>query len=323
MDPWQLTTADFDPAGTGLTVGLASIAAAVPGVAANRTRILAALEAFRERQVNLAVFPEFSLTGVFWEDEVACRPYMEGAAWEHQRAFIESSIRPLLDDTLRLVVLSVLRPAEEPPDGRFFNSTLIVGRDSGGRPVEAVYDKAVPAGIEGRYLAGSGGRRLVLDTPWGRLGFLTCYDLCFPELLLGYHLADRVDGMVLTAAWRGPAPRSYPGLGIEETQFYGKQWEMLVPAQAALSQAWFFAANAVGRHGLSGAEYWGGSGVWAPSGLPLLRAAPGNEQLLVLRHIPLRAEVRRERAEFDYRSDRQAAGLSPPSLPPAVVVDAR
>ncbi len=200
---------------------------------------------------------------------------------------------------------------------------MIIGRTAAGRPVEAIYDKAVAAGIENRYLRGGGGRRLVLETEWGRLGFLTCYDLCFPALLQGYHLVDQVDAIVLTAAWRGPASRRYPGLGLEETNYYGRLWEMLIPAQAAVSQTWFFAANAVGIHAISGATYWGGSGVWAPSGLPLLRAAHDVEELLVLRHIPLRTEGRRERVDFDYRADHARAGLANPDLPATLVVDGR
>jgi predicted amidohydrolase len=319
----KITTAAFNPDDAGLTVGLANIQATVPDVSANQARIREALAVFRREGVNLAIFPEFALTGTFWEDEATCRPYMQGATLEHQRRFIDDTIRPELDNTLRLVVLNVLRQAEPPQGNRFFNSTLVIGCTPAGRPFEASYDKAVPAGIENRYLAGGGGRRLVLETAWGRLGILTCYDLCFPSLLLGYHLVDRVDAVILTAAWRGPAPRRYSGLGIDEADYYGRLWELLIPAQAATSQAWFFAANAVGSHGISGATFWGGSGIWAPSGLPLLRAAHDAEELLVLRHIPLIAESRRERADFDYRADHAAAGLEPPDLPAAHVVDSR
>jgi predicted amidohydrolase len=323
MAAFKMTTATFDPHGAGLTVGLANIQASVPDVAANQALIREALAAFRREGVNLAIFPEFALTGTFWEDDATCRSYMLGATLEHQRRFIDHTVRPALDDTLRLVVLNVLRRADPPHGNRFFNSTLVIGRSLAGRPVEASYDKSVPAGIEKRHLTGGGGRRLVLETTWGRLGFLTCYDLCFPSLLLGYHLVDRVDAVILTAAWRGPAPRRYSGLGIDENDYYGRLWELLIPAQAAAAQAWFFAANAVGSHAISGATFWGGSGVWAPSGLPLLRAAHDMEELLVLRHIPLVDESRRERADFDYRADHASAGLAQPALPAAHVVDCR
>jgi len=322
MSSFKVTSADFGSEPHGLAVGIANIKADASDVAANQDRIREALSLFNERGVHIAVFPEFCFTGYFWEDESACRAYMETATLEYQESFIMRTVRPFLNKTLRFIVLNVLRRAGSSPD-RFYNSTLVIGRTSAGREITAFYDKAVPSGIENRYQTPGGGRRLVLETEWGRFGFLTCYDLCFPGLLLGYHLVDRVDAVILTAAWRGPATRTYTGLGLKEEYYYGRLWEMLIPAQAAATQAWFFAANAVGCHRISQATFWGGSGVWAPSGLPLLRAGHEGEELLILHHIPLSEECRRERADFDYRSDGCAAGLPDIATIPAQVVDGR
>ena len=60
----------------GLSVGLANISAVVPDIDANKDKILRAARVFKEKRVNLAVFPEFCLSGYFWEDEDACWPYM-------------------------------------------------------------------------------------------------------------------------------------------------------------------------------------------------------------------------------------------------------
>ncbi|MBI5580800.1 MAG: carbon-nitrogen hydrolase family protein [Deltaproteobacteria bacterium] len=239
-------------------VGLANLEAMVGNISANQERIRQALACFRDHGVNLAVFPELSLSGYFWDDEAGCRSYMETAGLENQRGFIDGAVCSALDDTLRFVVLNILRQSTDPGEKRFVNSTLVVGRTASGARVEAFYDKAVLPGIEKRYLVGGGGRRLVLETEWGRFGFLTCYDICYPSMLLGYHLLDRVDGIILAASWRGPALRRYPGLGLESDDYYGHLWESLIPAQAATSQAWFFAANAVGRHAVSGDVFWGG-----------------------------------------------------------------
>ena len=54
------------------TVGLANIHAVVPGIEENKAKIERACRVFKQRGVNVAVFPEFSLSGYFWEDEAAC-----------------------------------------------------------------------------------------------------------------------------------------------------------------------------------------------------------------------------------------------------------
>ena len=50
-----------------LSVGLANINAEVPNIEANKDKILRAVSVFRERGVNIAVFPEFCLSGYFWD----------------------------------------------------------------------------------------------------------------------------------------------------------------------------------------------------------------------------------------------------------------
>ncbi|MFH0996338.1 MAG: carbon-nitrogen hydrolase family protein [Pseudomonadota bacterium] len=315
---------DFGSGCIGPTVGLANIHARVPDVSANQRRIRDALVCFREHGVHLAVFPEFSLTGYFWKDQKSCRLYMESATLEHQREFIETSIRPVLDETLQFVVLNVLREADNRlcPQ-RFLNSTLVIGKKKNGDRIEAIYDKTFLPGVEKEYETGGKGQRLVLDTQWGRIGFLICYDLCFSALLQAYQFVDHVDAIVLQASWRGPAIRHFPVAGPKNIHYYGYLWDTLIPAQAALSQTWFFAANAVGRHNISKDLFWGGSGIWTPSGLPVLRASNNSEELIILRHIPVTAERQRERRDFDYSADFAAAGLSEPYRAEAVVVNAK
>jgi predicted amidohydrolase len=313
----------FDSDCSGPTVGLANIHASVPDLAENQARIRNALACFRKHAVQLAVFPEFSLTGYFWKDEKSCRPYMESATLDHQQAFIEETVWPFLNDTLQFVVLNVLRKVTDPiHPPRSFNSTLVIGKNGTGDRIQAIYNKTFLPGIEKQYTIGGEGHRLVLETPWGRIGFLICYDLCFPSLLQAYQLVDHVDAIVLQASWRGPAIRSYPVCGLKDTHYYGHLWDTLIPAQAALSQTWFFAANAVGRHNISHDVFWGGSGIWAPSGLPVLRATNHAEELIILKQVPITGERQRERLDFDYATDFAAADISPPYRSGAVVVTA-
>jgi predicted amidohydrolase len=324
MPDFKVKVAELALPEAGCCVGLANLNATVGNIPANRERIQRAIACFRDRGVHLAVFPELCLSGYFWEDEAGCRPYMESATLDRQRDFIDNVIRPALNESLRFVVLNLLRRATPEHQAPLVNSTMVIGRTLSGEPIEGFYDKTFLPGLEKRYLTSGGGRRLVLDTEWGRLGFLTCYDLCFPALMLGYQLIDRVDGVILTSCWRGPAHRSYPGLGLDDQGYYGRLWEILIPAQAALSQTWIFAANAVGRHAISSAVFCGGSGIWAPSGHLLIRAANDSEELLILKNIPLTPERRREQADFDYAADFEAAGLTWPSpLNKASVINGR
>jgi predicted amidohydrolase len=77
----------------------------------------------------------------------------------------------------------------------------------------------------------------------------------------------------------------------------------MMASQAAAHQIWVIACNAVGRHPISGAEFWGGSGVWAPSGLPLVQASRINEELLIAHNIDIKAHREFEKDDFNYALD--------------------
>jgi hypothetical protein len=47
------------------TIGIANIHAVVPDIEANKDKITRAVEIFKERKVNLAIFLEFCLSGYF------------------------------------------------------------------------------------------------------------------------------------------------------------------------------------------------------------------------------------------------------------------
>ena len=57
-----------------LSVGLANIHAEVPDIEANKDKILRAASIFKERGVNIGVFPEFCLSGYFWDEREDCLP---------------------------------------------------------------------------------------------------------------------------------------------------------------------------------------------------------------------------------------------------------
>src|SRR3954454_25307857 len=79
----------------GLSLGLANISAVVPDIDANKDKVLRVARIFKERGANVVVFPEFCLSGYFWDDEERCRAYMEGALTERHTDWLEGELRAL------------------------------------------------------------------------------------------------------------------------------------------------------------------------------------------------------------------------------------
>ncbi len=285
------------------SVGLANIHAVVPGIEENKAKIERAARIFAELGVNVAIFPEFSLSGYFWDDEPACRAYMDQAVTENHLDWISEVLLPLCTGELRAIVLNNLTAG---PSGEYLNRTIIVSpRVDDPLAAEHSYDKIFLPGIEKTFTAPGGDDRLVVDSvdrP-GRFGFTTCYDYLFTELLRRYAFDDRVDAIVQIASWRAVSSREYPGMNVRTELYYGELWDSVLGAASAQNQVWTIACNAVGRHGITGDAFWGGSGIWAPSGIGLVQASHFNEELLVVHNVDIRGGRQFELDDFDYEFD--------------------
>lgn len=284
-----------------LSVGLANIHAAVPDVEANKDKILRVARIFAERGVNIAVFPEFCLSGYFWPERDDCLAYMRDALVENHTDWIEKELQPLLGDGFEAILLNGLTAA--PTTDRFLNRTFAVGLGPDYLADESTYDKVFLPGIEKDYTVSGRDDRLVLTTRHGRLGFTTCYDYLFNELLREYSMAGEVDAIVQIASWRATGNRDYPGMNLRTDRYYGDLWDCVLPAASATNQIWTIACNAVGDHGVSGATFWGGSGIWAPSGICLIQASHTREELLIVHNVDLRGAQAAEQGDFDYGFD--------------------
>jgi predicted amidohydrolase len=108
---------------------------------------------------------------------------------------------------------------------------------------------------------------------------------------------------VQLASWRGVATRDYPGLNIRTDTYYGQLWDWALGANSAMNQVWTIACNAVGQHPISGARFWGGSGIWAPSGIKLVQASHFNEELLIVHNIDFKGALETEKNDFNYEFD--------------------
>lgn len=283
-----------------VTVGLANIEAAVPNIEANRDKIVRSLDTFRNHGVNVAIFPEFCLGGYFWDDQKSCQPYMEQVSIENQMDWIENEVRCMLDENLRAIVLNCLRRGRS---GKFLNSTFFISDRTEMMDEEHIYDKIFLPGIEKTYTESGGDDRMIVDTRLGRFGFTTCYDQLFSPLLVEYAAIEKVDAIINIASWRANALRDYPSMNVRTDTYYGDLWDLIQASTAATNQVWSIACNAVGTHGVSGAKFWGGSGIWAPSGLPLVQASRTSEELLIVHNIDLKGQTQAERDDFDYSID--------------------
>jgi len=284
-----------------LSVGLANIHAEVPDVEANKDKILRAASIFKERGVNIAVFPEFCLSGYFWKQRGDCLPYMKEALSENNADWIERELQPLIGDDLEAVILNNLTAGTQPDC--FLNRTFAVGRDADYLADENTYDKVFLPSAEKDYTESGRDDRLVLQTRHGRLGFTTCYDYLFSELLREYSMVEKVDAIVQIASWRAAGRRDYPAMNLRTDHYYGELWDSVMPASSATNQVWTIACNAVGAHGVSGVPFWGGSGIWAPSGICLIQASHVSEELVIVHNLDIEGAQESEKDDFDYAFD--------------------
>ena len=300
---------------SNISIGLANISAKVGDIEFNKNKIVEAAKLMKLKGANMCVFPEFCLAGYFWdttpqkgidnEEQVGnenCWRYMNEAIIENHLDWIEQELKPLLDDSLQFIIFNNIRKGKN-NNKKYMNSTYIIHKDLNILDENNIYDKILLPGIEKVYTITGKDDRMVLDTKWGKFGFTSCYDACFVELMREYSQTDKIDAIIEIASWRGTAERDYPEVNVKTDTYYGNLWDMLMPAHAAINQVWVICCNAVGVHNISNARFWGGSGLWAPSGLKIIQASNSNDDLLILHNIDIKGQRDFEKDDFDYSID--------------------
>ncbi len=128
-----------------------------------------------------------------------------------------------------------------------------------------------------------GDRVVVADTPLGKLGLATCYDLRFPEMFR--NMIDKgAEVFLVCSAW------PYPRL---------EHWIMLNRVRALENQSFLISANAVGPN--CGRVFAGHSMVANPWGV--IVTSGGDEEVILQAEVDLK-EVREARRRFPVLSDR-------------------
>ncbi len=277
-----------------------------PDVAKNLVVMEEIVQIAHRKGANILIFPELCVTGYVWDDPGDPKDqHVRDLLAEGENQNIAKTIQGMLDGLndsgrgLEYVFYNNVRRK----DGAYFNSTFVLHPGIDYRREENIYDKIFLPPIEQRFFRQGSDKRLTIQTHWGAFGFLTCYDLCFVELARKYAFQDHVDAIVTMAHWRSEAVREYAHMNTMTDHYYGYLWDLMNSSKAAYNQVWSLAANAVGPHAMSHAYFWGGSGIWAPSGMSLVQASNITPELVLIHNLDIKGQRRLERDAFDYKID--------------------
>jgi predicted amidohydrolase len=186
---------------------------------ANLARVGAAVTDAAGQGADLIVFPEATLASFAADLRAVAEPVDGPFCTELGRLASRAGVA---------IVAGVFEPA---PDGRVFNTT--VAFDNGGR-LAASYRKLHlfdALGYRESDDVAAGDQIVLADLCGLRVGFMTCYDVRFPELARALATAD-AELIVLPSAWAA-------GLFKEE------HWVTLVRARAIENTIWIAAAGQV------------------------------------------------------------------------------
>lgn len=187
--------------------------------------------------VDLAVFPEYALTGFVADARV------HASALESTGPIVDR-IAGAAEANETDVVVGYL----EKDAGEYFNALAYLSR-TGDR---TVYRKRHLWGGEAEFVS-PGSERVVVDTPIGSAGLVTCYDLNFVAESAAF-TDPPVDALIVGGAW--PAE-------------YGANWDLLLRARALDGVRWVVGAGRTGNRTVPGAEvatYAGRSAIVRPDG---------------------------------------------------------
>ncbi len=248
----------------------------------NVGKIEAAFDAARSSGADLLVLPEVALAYLPSSASNAQR-------WEAAESLDGPTLRTIRSLARKFCTWLVLglyeRPADEDPQRRIHSTVAVI--DSTGE-VAGVYRKThlydAFGHLESReYIAGSEIFRPI-DTPFGKLGVLVCYELRFPEVARLQALRG-AELIVVPSAWyTGP---------LKEMHF-----ELLVRSRALENGVYVAACDQAGN------GFVGRSLVVDPLGVPIAMASEQADQYILA--TPERSRVEDTRRVFPYREQRRA-----------------
>jgi len=256
---------DGDPPGVPTpTVAACQIAVADLDPPANLATVGERLAALDDR-VDIALFPEYALTGFVADDRV------HAAALDRDGAEIERLAAYAADHDLAVLAGFVEESGDE------YYNTVVYATPDGDR---TFYRKRHLWAGERDVLA-AGDEAVTVDTPIGEAGLVTCYDLNFVEVSAAF-ARERVNALLVVGAWPGA---------------YSENWRLLLRARALDGVRWVVGCGRTGRRELPDApsvDYAGRSAVVRPDGA-VSHALNRDERTLVA---DLDPEILAEQREF-------------------------
>ena len=275
-------------------------------------RMCSLMRAAHARGAALVVFPELALTTFFprWfmEDQAKIDAWFE-------TAMPNPDVQPLFDLARALKVGFHLGYAERTPEGRHFNTAILVGPDG---EIAGKYRKIHLPGhrenetwrpfqhLEKRYFEKGDLGFNTFDAFGGTLGMCICNDRRWPETwrVLGLGGAELVVLGYNTPAHYPPAPEH------DHLQYFHN--ELSVQAGCYQNGLW---AVAVAKAGLEeGSDLIGGSMIAAPTGEIIARAATtGDEVITAEVDLDRCAEIRAN--VFNFALHREPGDYAPITAP--------
>jgi predicted amidohydrolase len=215
--------------------------------------------------VDVALFPEYALTGFVADERV------HDAALRRDGSALDRLTRLAADHDV-----AVLAGFVEAGDDAHYNAVASVTPDG----ERTYYRKRNLWANEGDVLT-PGEEAVVVDTPAGETGIVTCYDLNFVEVSAAF-TRECVDALFVVGAW--PAP-------------YSENWRLLLRARALDGVRWVVGCGRTGRRDVQDTDvvdYAGRSAVVRPDGT-VSAALDRDERTLVA---DLDPEILAEQREF-------------------------
>lgn len=272
----------------------------------NLKRLEAITETAHRSGADILILPELVVSGYLWgssrDDEVSDQLKAARNQQPVVKATLDRISESLTDNGNGLKMVFFGNARYDQRLNRLHDTAFVM---AAGLDYNSVfYDKIFLTPFEKLYFHRGTDQRLVIDTRWGRLGVVICYDMCFVELGKRYAFEDEADIIISLNAWRFEARREYPMLGIKMDNYYQYLWNLMHSAMAAHNQVWSIGANYCGVFDKSGGRFCGQSSIWSPSGIPLAKASADEEELLIIRNVDIRGHMRHQAIEsFNYSLD--------------------
>jgi len=241
-------------------VALAQIDTKLGDIDANLKIHLTSIAQAQKQGANLVVFPELSLTGYTLRDltwDVGLNP------------FTDLRLEPLRKASHSISI--ILGFVESADDHGFYNSAMLLEDGLIRHIHRKVYPPTYGMFEEGRYF--SNGREVAaFDSKLGRFGILICEDLW--HISLPYLLA--LDGAEVIIAPTASPSRISAGPGEMGSVTVNQEHHK---AYARLLSSYIVFTNRVGYE--DGVNFWGGSSVTNPGGIPIASGPLFQEELVV------------------------------------------